>query len=103
MKGFECSIIGALVLNKQIGKSIGCLVIDTLKGYINKPMAKKIRCSLIGTIILIPTIKRIGLFDSRNSSSKSLLLCSVDWLAGWVSVYRPAGWLFETRQRQSSS
>jgi hypothetical protein len=44
-------IIGALVLNKQTGKSIGCLIIDALKGYINKPMAKRIRCSLIGTII----------------------------------------------------
>ncbi len=83
MKGIECSIIGALVLNKQTRKRIMCLVIDALKGYINKPMAKKIRCSLIGTIVLnIATTKRIGLFGSINSSFETGLFC---WVAGLLA------------------
>jgi len=87
MKGIECSIIGALVLNKQTGKRIGCLVIDALKGYTNKPMAKRLRCSLIGTIILnIPTTKRVGLFGGVVCSFKHALLCFAGWLAWWLGV-----------------
>jgi hypothetical protein len=57
--------------------------IDALKGYINKPMVKRIRCSLIGTIILnIQTTKRIGLFDIVNSSFELVLLC---WVAGLLA------------------
>jgi hypothetical protein len=70
-------------LNKQTGKRIGCLVIDALKGYINKPMAKRIRCSLIGTIVLnISTTKGIGLFRRVNSSFECALPC---WLAGLLA------------------